>query len=96
MDRKQRIEENERLFREVNERVRQVQAGFETAGPDPVWVCECGDETCFDKIRVSLKEYHGVRAHSDWFLIKPGHEKLDVEQVIEERPGYMIVEKDGL
>ena len=95
MDRKERIEENEKLFREVNERVRQVQAGFESP-PDPVWVCECGDETCFDKITVPLKEYHGVRAHSDWFLIKPGHEKPDVEQVIEERPGYMIVEKDGL
>jgi hypothetical protein len=43
MDRKQRIEENEKLFREVNERVEQMQATFQS-GPDPEWVCECGHE----------------------------------------------------
>jgi hypothetical protein len=95
MDRKQRIEENEKLFREVNERVKQVQAGFQS-GPDPVWVCECGDETCFDKVTVPLSEYHGVRAHSDWFLIKPGHQKLDVERIVEAHDDYLVVEKDGL
>ena len=95
MNRKQRIEENERLFREVNERVKQVQATFEP-GPDPVWVCECGGETCFDKLTVPLSEYQNIRAHSDWFLIKPGHEKTDVESVVEERSHYTIVEKYGL
>jgi hypothetical protein len=95
MDRKERIEENEKLFREVNERVKQVQANFEP-GPDPVWVCECGDETCFDKLTVPLSEYQDVRARSNWFLIKPGHEKLDVERVVEERSGYTIVQKDGV
>ena len=34
MDRKQRIEENEKLFREVNERVAQMHTGY-ADDPDP-------------------------------------------------------------
>jgi hypothetical protein len=95
MDRKQRIEENEKLFREVNERVAPMHRGYEH-GPDPEWVCECGDETCFEKIVVALDEYREVRRHDDWFVVKPGHEKLDVERVVRERTAFLVVEKDGV
>ena len=95
MDRKERIEENEKPFREVNERVEEVQANFQS-GPDPQWVCECGDETCFDKLIVPLDEYHEVRAHDNWFLVVVGHEKPDVERVVDRRDGFLVVEKDGL
>ena len=94
MERKQRIEENERLFREVNERVEEVQVEL-MSGSDPEWVCECGDETCFEKLTVPLREYHQIREHDNWFLVKPGHEKTDVERVVETRHGYTVVEKDG-
>jgi hypothetical protein len=95
MDRKQRIEENEKLFREVNERVEEVQANFQS-GPDPEWVCECGDETCFDKLTVPLDEYYEIRSHQNWFLVEIGHEKLDVERVVDRRNGFLVVEKDGV
>jgi hypothetical protein len=95
MDRKQRIEENEKLFREVNERVEQMQATFQS-GPDPEWACECGDEACFEKVTVPLAEYHEIRSHDDWFLIKAGHEKVDVERVVKQQNGYYVVEKDGV
>jgi len=92
MDRKQRLEENEKLFREVNERVEQVHAGFHSDS-NPEWVCECGDETCFEKVSVPLEEYHRIRARDDWFLIRPGHEKVDVEDVVERHGGYYVVQK---
>jgi hypothetical protein len=94
MDRKTRIEENEKLFREVNEWVEQMRDGLQVA--EPQWVCECGDETCFEKLTVPIVEYHEVRAHDDWFVIRPGHEKLDVERIVPERDGYFVVEKDGV
>jgi hypothetical protein len=95
MDRKERIEENEKLFREVNERVKEVQANFQS-GPDPQWVCECGDETCFDKLTVPLDEYHEVRSRDNWFLVVVGHEKPDVERVVDHRDGFLVVQKDGV
>jgi hypothetical protein len=29
-------------------------------------------------------------------VIRPGHEKLDVERIVLERDGYFVVEKDGV
>jgi hypothetical protein len=95
MDRERRIEENEKLFREVNERVAEMHKGFQS-GPDPEWVCECGDETCFDKVTVSLADYQEIRARNDWFFVRPGHEKVDVERVVGRRDNYHVVEKLGL
>ncbi|HSS81322.1 MAG TPA: hypothetical protein VLK24_09010 [Gaiellaceae bacterium] len=94
MDREERIIENEKLFREVNERVADMQANF--SGPDPEWVCECGDETCFDKVTVPIDDYQRIRAHDDWFLIRPGHEKTDVEKIVRQRNGFLVVEKFAL
>jgi len=94
VDRKERIIENEKLFREVNERVADMQATF--SGPDPEWVCEYGDETCFDKVSVPIDDYQQIRAHDDWFLIRPGHEKTDVEKVVRRRNGFLVVEKFDL
>jgi hypothetical protein len=91
MDREERIIENEKLFREVNERVAQIQGNF--SGPDPEWVCECGDETCFEKVVVSIEEYEQVRQRGDLFVIRPGHEKPDVERVVHQYDGYVVVEK---
>jgi hypothetical protein len=95
MDRGTRIEENEKLFREVNERVAELHRGVES-GPDPEWVCECGDETCFDKVALPLADYQEIRARNDWFLVKPGHEKVDVERVVRREERYLVVEKYGV
>lgn len=95
MDRKTRIEENEKLFREVNERVAQMHRGYQT-GPDPEWICECGDESCFDKVTIPLAEYQEIRARNDWFFVRPGHEKADVEKIVDSRGAYLVVQKDGL
>lgn len=95
MDRQQRLEENEKLFREVNERVGQMHVGYES-DPNPEWVCECGDETCFEKIVVPVDEYREIRSHEELFVIKPGHEKPDVERVVREQDGYRVVKKYGV
>jgi hypothetical protein len=94
MDREERIIENEKLFREVNERVAALQASY--SGPDPEWVCECGDETCFEKVAVPANDYELIRAHGDWFLITPGHDRADIERIVRENGTYMIVEKFDL
>ena len=95
MDRTTRIEENEKLFREVNERVAQMHRGFQT-GSDPEWVCECGDESCFEKVTIPLDDYQEIRARDDRFFVKPGHDKPDVERIVDHRESYLVVEKYGL
>ena len=91
MDRQERMIENEKLFREVNESVADLQGNF--SATDPEWVCECGDETCFDKVAVPTEDYQQIRAHGDWFLITPGHEKADIERIVRQNGGFVVVEK---
>ena len=92
MNREERIGKNEALFREVNERVRDVNREFGDF-PDAEFVCECGDRECTERVRMPLHEYEAVRKSPTYFLVKPGHEIPDVETVVEDHEGYAVVAK---
>jgi hypothetical protein len=83
---------NEALFREVNEAIeRGVWPGEED---EPLrFRCECGRIDCNETIELPLREYERVRAHPRRFIAVPGHERPDVEDVIERHPGYVLLEK---
>ena len=90
--REKRIAQNEALFREVNERVREVTDRFGQLS-DAEFVCECGYQSCTERIRVRLEEYEAVRKSPTYFLVKPGHEIPDVETVIEHHDTFVVVAK---
>lgn len=87
----QRLGRNQLIFREVNERLRDLA---ETA-PDgkTEYLCECGDVTCTNRIELRLVQYEAVRARPNTFFMIPGHERLEIERVVDQPDGYMIVEK---
>lgn len=90
--RDRRAAENENVFRRINERVEQLTAG-ESA---PAFVCECSAADCVQHLAgVSAAEYESVRRHGARFLVAPGHERPDLEVVIDERWGHLVVEKRG-
>lgn len=89
----ERAARNEALFREVNERVKEVQTDF--GDPDATeFVCECADETCATRVRVPLATYERVRSNPVRFIVVPGHERADLEHVVERGDGFVVVEKD--
>jgi hypothetical protein len=90
--RKRRVVENEALFREVNERVSDLDAGFGRSAVIAT-VCECGDAGCFDRIDMPHAEYEALRADPATFAIVPGHDDPAVEEVVAERDGYHVVRK---
>ena len=92
-ERARRIGQNEALFREVNERVKDLNDTFELVLDERFLVCECGRETCIDQITMSAKDYEAVRADPAQFVIVPGHEFTDVEEVVAEGNGFSIVRK---
>lgn len=90
--RDRRAAENENLFRRINERVEELGRGLDEL---PI-VCECSDAACVERLPgVQAAEYESVRGHPDWFFVAPGHERNDIESVVEERNGYLIVAKRG-
>ncbi len=92
-DRTERIGRNEALFRHVNERIQELNEGFAMVLDDFEFVCECGDATCADAIRMPLDEYERIRSTPTWFAVRAGHELPEVESVIERHGAYNVVEK---
>jgi hypothetical protein len=94
-ERQRRIGENEVIFREVNERVRETNETFDVAAGDAEFVCECGMASCVERIRMTLAEYEQVRADPTQFLVVPGHEESAVESVVASREDrFVVVRKD--
>jgi hypothetical protein len=86
----ERIGQNEALFREVNERIRDVSNGSEME-----ILCECGDTDCTVSLRITTGEYEGLRADPTRFAVAHGHVEPDVEQVVFSNDRYSVVEKFG-
>jgi hypothetical protein len=92
--RDERLARNESLFREVNERISEVNAAFDVDGRAD-YLCECGRPNCTEAISLTHGEYERVRAVPTHFLVKPGHEDPSVERVVQQNDGYFVVEKLG-
>jgi hypothetical protein len=92
-DRERRIGENEVIFREVNERVRETHETFDVTSGEAEFVCECGTASCVERIRMTLGEYERVRSDPTQFAIVPGHEVADVEVVVRREEHFWVVSK---
>lgn len=96
--REDRIIRNEALFRELNERVREIEETLTANGvAEPTdfgeCFCECGLDDCTAKIRLTTQEYERVRSNPLHFAIVPGHEIAGVERVIATNDRFFTVEK---
>ena len=94
MDRRERVAENEILFRQVNERILEIEGdGWRV---DPVdFMCECGDVQCTRVVQLAVDEYERLRSDPTHFGVIPGHEIPEIETVVEQHPHYLVVRKDG-
>ncbi|MGI8461048.1 MAG: hypothetical protein ACR2OC_05335 [Solirubrobacterales bacterium] len=91
--RAKRFANNEALFREGNERMSKWEERQDSDEAQK-YLCECANPACREKIRLTSVEYSSVRDNSRRFAVVPGHEILDVETVVDQHPGWLLVEKD--
>jgi hypothetical protein len=92
-ERTRRIAENEILYRSVNERIEDLNASFGGLTETMAVVCECGDGSCAEQIEISILEYERVRAEATDFIIVPGHEIANVEDVVAHGATFDVVRK---
>ena len=85
----ERVARNEALFREVNERIREIT----TYDGDAEFLCECSDAGCAQPIMMRLGEYEAVRSDATHFFVVPGHELDEAETVVTRGDRYVVVEK---
>jgi hypothetical protein len=91
---------NEALFRDLNERVKEMDERLEPNGmgapaAELEFLCECGDLECTTRFVMSRPEYEALRRNPTRFVVIPEHVDPRIERVVEVCPGYVIVEKDG-
>jgi hypothetical protein len=90
------LELNQQLFREVNEKLRELA----TPREDLVWngrtkyLCECGDQACLELLELTLDEYEGLRADHGLRAVVPGHESK-TDDVMARAQRFHIVSSDS-
>ena len=95
----ERVGKNEALFREVNDRIRELNDAFEPSSSHDLkdFVCECSLEGCRDYVRLTMPEYEAVRADPTHFLVAAGHLWTpEFETAVARHERYWVVEKEGV
>jgi hypothetical protein len=88
---------NEALWREVNNRIEEVDEGLRVLPDDLLELhCECGDPECNVRISMTPAEYREVRSQRDTFAVALGHEEEIIEHVVKRTDRYLVVDKDAL
>jgi hypothetical protein len=83
------------LFREVNDRIRDVSVGFAIPVDSYEVLCECGRNGCLERIEVPIPMYDEIRGDRLRFLVRPGHELRELEDVVAEGGTYRVVSPTG-
>lgn len=93
-ERERRTAQNEALFREVNERIKETADGL---GSDSAfeYFCECANADCTFQLTLTAAQYESLRADPTQFVVLPLHFTPEVETLVSENDGHWIVRKTG-
>ena len=88
---------NEALWREVNDRIEEVDETLRVLPDDLLELhCECGNADCEARISITPSEYREVRSDRDTFAVAVGHEDDVIEHVVKRTDRYLVVDKDAV
>ena len=91
----QRLALNEALFRDVNERIREIADTFGQKDSTYDFLCECSDPECAERVVLTSAEYEFVRADPTRFVVAKGHAMPEIESVVDQAKDHAVVEKEG-
>lgn len=78
-----RLARNEVMFRAINERIRELAGRFAQQPEESLaFVCECSDESCVERVQLTLQQDDDLRGTPARLVIVSGHEAIPlVERV---------------
>jgi hypothetical protein len=91
----ERLALNEAIFRDVNERIRQISDTFGQKDQTYDFLCECSDPMCAERVVMTSAEYEYVRSDPTRFVVAKGHVVPEVESVVDRAKDHVVVEKEG-
>jgi 5-bromo-4-chloroindolyl phosphate hydrolysis protein len=78
----------------VNEKLRELNEAFSGVSETYAIACECADISCVETLHILMQQYVDVREHPRRFVVLKDHLFPEVERVIAQNDGYMVVEKN--
>ena len=85
----ERLAKNEAHFRKVNERLKEISIPWAKTTD---YLCECSAPSCIETIELTRTSTNGS-VPADDVLLLPGHERPDLERVVQENDRFVLVEK---
>jgi hypothetical protein len=82
---------NQLLFREVNQRIREVSDGW---GPDGAveFLCECGHEECVATFALTEAQFDGLLGNEDRFVLASEHRsEANGHRILAEYDDFLVV-----
>ena len=95
LSRHERLEQNQKMFRDANERFEDAveQNGLDGVRPVP-FLCECADSDCRGRIEITTGDYDAAHIDSDHYVILPGHRTIAGEEIVEDNVTYLVADKN--
>ena len=94
LSRKERLIENEVIFRDVNKNIQEFLQQEELTKSKAVsFYCECSRPDCVQRIKLTPHEYEKLHKDNKHFVTLVGHEFSEVEKVLSKKDHYQLVEK---
>lgn len=84
---------NEARSRDQNEWIEDIRGELGDQTDTDMYVCECGDAACVERIRLTRPEYEAVRGYSTRFAIAVDHENPEIDQLVSETSRFSVVQK---
>jgi hypothetical protein len=58
-------------------------------------LCECGSPSCFDVLRIEPEAYEAVCFEPLEFVVLPGHDDPDADEVVKITRRYLVIRRAG-
>ena len=88
-----RVASNEGLLRDINDRIEELSQESRESDGMYDFLCECGRVNCTETVSLTIAEYERAREDETHFLVFPGHETDDIEDVVVQDERYSVVRK---
>ncbi len=93
--RERRLAENETIFRSVNERIEHLARPQGDDAHVFEFLCECSNLDCTLRLPLTIAEYEEVRSDPTVFVVAPGHDLPEIEEIVHKTSTHQVVKKQG-
>jgi len=84
--------DQQELFRYANQKILELRLPWPG---EYELLCECASPSCFEVLRIEPETYEAVCFEPLEFVVLPGHDDPDADEVVRITPRYLVIRRAG-